>query len=333
MDLKTSYMGLELKNPLVPSASPLSKSLEGIKKLEDAGAGAVVLYSLFEEQLAAEEEQLNYFLDRSTESFAEALSYFPEQESYNLGPEEYLKHIQDAKAAVDMPIIASINGVSDGGWINYAKEIEKAGADALELNVYFLPTDAAKTAAEIEAQYLNVLKSVKSAVSLPVALKLSPYFSAMANACETFDKAGADALVLFNRFYQPDIDLENLEVKPEVLLSTSNDLRLPLRWIAILYGNVQADLAGTSGVHTAMDALKLIASGAGVAQMCATLLKNGIGQLTTILNEMNTWLEAKEYASLDELRGSFSQQKVAEPAAYERANYVKAISDFKDYTI
>lgn len=333
MDMTTSYMDLKLKNPLVPSASPLSKNLDGIKKLEDAGAAAIVLYSLFEEQLSFEEEELHYFLDRGTDSFAEALDYFPEQDDYNFGPDEYLEHIRQAKAATDIPIIASLNGVSTGGWIDFAKKMESAGADALELNVYFLATNPEQEGRQVENQYRLILNAVKANVAIPVAIKLSPFFSSMARMARELDDAGADALVLFNRFYQPDLDLENLEVTPGVVLSTSNDLRLPLRWIAILHGKVKASLAGTTGVHTAKDALKLIAAGADVVQMCAALLKNGPAYLRTVLRGMEIWLEEKEYESLNVLRGSMSQKSVAEPAVFERANYMKALNDFRDYIL
>ncbi len=333
MDLSTTYLGLHLKNPLVPSASPLSKNLDGIKKLEDAGAGAIILYSLFEEQVAFEQKELNYFLNRGTETFAESLTYFPEQEDYNFGPEQYVDHIRKAKEATDIPIIGSLNGVSTGGWIEYAKEMEKAGADALELNVYFLATDMDQESRQVENQYRVILNAVKSHVNIPVAMKLSPFFSSLARMTKELDDDGVDGLVMFNRFYQPDIDLENLSVEPGVVLSSSNDLRLPLRWIAILNNQLKADLSGTTGVHTPQDALKLIAAGAKTAQVCAALLKNGIPYLTNLLEGMDRWLEEKDYASLEEFRGTFSQQKVADPAAFERANYISALTDFADYTI
>lgn len=333
MDLSTTYMGLKLKNPLVPSSSPLSKNLDGIKKLEDAGAAAVVLYSLFEEQITFEQEELTYFLDRGTESFAEALNYFPQKDDYNMGPDEYLKHISKAKAATSIPIIASLNGVSAGGWIDYARKIQQAGADALELNIYFLATDPLQESRQVENQYRVILNAVKSNITIPVAIKLSPFFSSMARMAKELDDDGADALVLFNRFYQPDLDLEKLEVIPGVVLSSSADLRLPLRWIAILYGKVKASLAGTTGVHTAMDALKLVAAGADVTNMCAALLKNGPGYLSTVLRGMQVWLEEKEYDSLATLRGSMSQKAIVEPGVFERANYMKALNDFRDYTL
>lgn len=329
MDLTTTYMGLKLKNPLVPSASPLSKDLDGIKKLEDAGAAAVVLYSLFEEQISFEAEELDHFLSYGTDSFAEALSYFPQAQEFNLGPEAYLEHIRKAKEATSIPIIASLNGVSTGGWIDYARKMEQAGADGLELNVYMLATDAERSSYDIEQVYLDILKSVKSSVKIPVAMKLSPFFTTTAAIARQLDQAGADALVLFNRFYQPDLDLQALEVKPGVVLSSSADLRLPLRWIAILYGRIQASLAGTSGVHTAQDALKLIMAGADVANLCSSLLIHGPKHLGTVLQGMEQWLEENEYASLQMARGSMSQKNVAEPAAYERANYIKALNEYK----
>lgn len=328
MDLSTTYMGLKLKNPLVPSASPLSKELDTIKQLEDAGASAIVLYSLFEEQISFEAEELDHFLTYGSESFAEALSYFPQAQEFNLGPEGYLEHIRKAKQATGIPIIASLNGVSTGGWIDYAKKIEQAGADGLELNVYMLATDPARSSDEIEEVYVEVLKAVKSSVKIPVAMKLSPYFSALAAMAKRLDEAGADALVLFNRFYQPDLDLEALEVKPGVTLSSSTDLRLPLRWIAILFGRIKASMAGSSGVYTAEDAIKLVMAGADVVNLCAALLKNGPNHLGKVLGEMSSWLEAHDYASLKMARGSMSQKNVAEPAAYERANYIKALNSY-----
>jgi dihydroorotate dehydrogenase (fumarate) len=330
MDLTTTYLGRKLKNPLVVSASPLSRSLDNIRRLEDAGAAAVVLFSLFEEEILHETRELDHYLTYGTESFAEALSYFPEPQEFYLGPEEYLEHIRQAKAAVDIPIIGSLNGVSPGGWINYARKIETAGADALELNLYYIPTDPALSSDDIERMYLNTLKAVKGSVSIPVALKLSPFFSAMANMARQFDAAGADALVLFNRFYQPDIDLENLEVVPNVILSTPQAMRLPLRWIAILYGKIKADLAATSGIYTAPDVLKMLMAGANVTMMTSTLLRYGIRHISKVLEEMIVWMEAHEYESVQLMQGSMSQKAVAEPAAFERANYIKALHSFRN---
>ena len=329
MDLSTKYMGLNLETPLVASASPLSKDISNIPKLEDAGASAIVMYSLFEEQIIHEQEELDYYLTRGTESFAEALTYFPPMEEYNLGPHEYLEHIRQAKEAVDIPIIGSLNGISNTGWSDYAKNIEEAGADAIELNIYYIPTELSLSGVDIENLYLENLKRVKDAVNIPVSMKLSPYFSSMANMAKRLDEAGANGLVLFNRFYQPDIDLDELEVKPGVVLSTSNDLRLPLRWIAILYGKIKASLAATTGIHGAADALKMIMAGADVTMLCATLLKNGIGRLSEIKKDMTEWMEKKGYESVEQIKGMMSHKSIANPAAFERANYMKALNEYK----
>lgn len=329
MDLTTTYMGLQLKNPIVPSASPLSRDLDNIKRMEDAGASAIVMYSLFEEQIEHEQKELNHFIAQGTESFQEAMSYFPEAEDYNLGPEEYLQHITGAKGATAIPIIGSLNGVSPGGWLEYAKRIEEAGADALELNVYYIPTNNAFDAHEIENIYLEDLKRVKNAISIPVAMKLSPYFSSVANMAKKLDDAGADALVLFNRFYQPDFDLEELEVVPSINLSTSAENRLPLRWIAILHGQIKANMAATTGIHTATDALKMLMAGADVAMLCSVLLEQGPQHIATVLHDLQQWMEEKEYESVTQMKGSMSQKSVAEPAAFERANYMKALNSWK----
>ena len=329
MDLTTTYLGLELKNPIVPSSSPLTRSLARLREMEEAGAAAVVLYSLFEEEINMESHVLDKYLTEGTESFAEALSYFPEAPTYRaVDPSSYLWHIERAKRALGIPVIASLNGVSTGGWISYAKSIENAGADALELNIYYLPTSPDIGAAEVEQIYLDVLKDVKRSVSIPVALKLSPYFSATANMVRRLDEAGANGLVLFNRFYQPDLDLENLEVTPNLQLSSSQELRLPLRWIAILYGRVEADLALTTGVHTGTDVLKGVAAGAAVTMMASELLQNGIGRIRTILDEVTDWLTVNEYTSLAELQGSLSQVNCGAPAAFERANYIRVVGSY-----
>lgn len=330
MDLTTTYLGKILKNPLVASASPLSRRLDNIRRLEDAGAGAVVLFSLFEEEILHESRELDHYLTYGAESYAEAVSYFPQPEEFYLGPEAYLEHIRQAKAAVDIPIIGSLNGVSPGGWINYARKIEAAGADALELNLYYIPTDPALSSDDVERLYLNTLKMVRQSVNIPVALKLSPFFSALANMAKQFDEAGANALVLFNRFYQPDLDLENLEVVPNVILSTPQAMRLPLRWIAILYGRIKADLAATSGIHTAQDVLKMLMAGANVTMMASALLHHGIDYLRQVLRELETWMEEHEYDSVRQMQGSMSQKSVAEPAAFERANYIKALHSFQN---
>jgi len=325
MDLTTTYLGMTLRTPLVPSASPLSDDLDNLRKMEDAGAAAVVLYSLFEEQLVREQEALGHLLELGSESFAEAITYLPAPTDFRLGPEGYLEHIRRAKAAVDIPVIASLNGSSPGGWTEIARGIEEAGADALELNVYFIPTDLELPGHDVEQVYLDILSGVKSSVRIPVAVKLSPYFSNMANMALRLARAGADGLVLFNRFYQPDLDLELLEVRPNVLLSTPQALRLPLRWIAILFDRVGASLAATSGIHTAQDVLKLLMAGADVTMLCSVLLRDGVNQIRQIEMEMRAWMEEHDYESIEQLKGSMSQRHCADPAAFERAQYMKAI--------
>jgi dihydroorotate dehydrogenase (fumarate) len=327
-DLTTTYLGLTLKNPVVASASPLSKKLEGIRRLEEAGAAAVVMYSLFEEQITHESLALDHFLNRGTESFAEALSYFPDLENYNVGPEEYLNLIRRAKEAVNIPIIGSLNGVSAGGWVEYARNIEEAGADALELNMYYIPTDPDITAQELEQNYVDLVSEVCSRVNIPVAVKLSPFFTALPNMAKRLAGAGAKGLVLFNRFIQPDLDIETLEVVPALQLSTPAELRLPLRWVAILYGRVPCDLALTSGVHDAQAVLKAMMAGARVTMLASELLHNGLKRIEEILADMNAWMDTFEYESVRQMQGSMSQKAVAEPAAFERANYLKALQTF-----
>ncbi len=329
MDLTTKYLGLTLRSPLVASASPLSEEIGNIKKLEDAGIGAIVLYSLFEEQIRLEQEEYNFHTTHGTDAFAESLSYFPEIDDYKLGPELYLEHIQKAKASVKVPIIASLNGSSLGGWTSYAKEMENAGADAIELNIYNIPTNADMTGDQVEQQYVDILKAVKSAVKIPVALKLSPYFSNFSNVAKRFDEAGANALVLFNRFYQPDIDLDEFEVTPNLILSQSNAMRLPMRWIAILKDNIKADLAATSGIHTGTDVIKMMMVGANVAMLCSSLLKHGINHVKNIEDHMKQWMRENDYKSISEMQGSMSQQKIANPGSFERAQYMKAITKYQ----
>jgi len=331
LDLTTTYLGLHLKNPLVASASPLSRKIDSARRLEDAGAAAIVMYSLFEEQITHDSHELNHYLERGTHAFAESLSYFPDLEHYNLGPEPYLEHLHSLKQAVDIPVIGSLNGISSGGWLDYAHKIEQAGADALELNIYYLPTDVDLDASELEESYVQLVRDVRSRIKLPIALKLSPFFTSLPHIAKRFVEAGANGLVLFNRFYQPDFDLEELEVIPNLELSTPHELRLPLRWIAILYGRIAADFALTSGVHTAQDVLKAMMAGANVAMMTSTLLQNGTGRLMHILNDLQEWMEAHEYESITQMRGSMSQRAVADPAAFERANYMKALNSFDQY--
>jgi len=332
VDLSTTYLGLELKNPLVPSSSPLMRKRDDVRRLEDAGAAAIVLHSLFEEDITRESQTLDKYLTQGVESFAEALSYFPEAPEYYIDSHFYLDHIQWAKRTLDIPVIASLNGVSTGGWIRYARNIQEAGADALELNVYYLPTSPELTSGEVEQIYLDVLKDVRAAVTIPIAMKLSPYFSAMANMATRLDQAGADGLVLFNRFYQPDLDPENLEVVPNLILSSSAEMRLPLRWIAILYGHVQADLALTTGIHTVHDVLKGLMAGASVTMMASELLKNGIGRIAELLVDLENWLVEYEYDSVAQMKGSLSQINCAEPAAFERANYMRVLNSFVSQT-
>jgi len=325
IDLSTTYLGLKLRTPLVASASPLSRDLEGIRRMEEAGASAIVLYSLFEEQLRQEEADLNYHLAAGTESFAESLTYFPQPGEFHTGPEGYLDHIRKAKAAVGIPIIASLNGSTLGGWTKFAAEIEKAGADAIECNIYYIPTDPKFTAEAVEQTYLDIVRAVKSAVKIPVALKLSPFFSNFANMAHRLDAAGADALVLFNRFYQPDIDLEELEIKPNVLLSGPQALRLPLTWIGILFGRIRANLAATSGVHGAEEVVKLLMVGANVTMLCSALMRNGIFHLRHVERGLREWMEAHEYESVKQMQGSMSQIKCPDPGAFERAQYMRAV--------
>jgi dihydroorotate dehydrogenase (fumarate) len=329
MDLSTSYLGLKLDHPIVPSASPLSQSLAGIRRLEDAGAAAVVLYSLFEEQIEGESHLLDHYLSYGADSFSEALSYFPEMDSYNVGPDAYLNLIRQAKTAVEIPIIGSLNGASPGGWVEYARHIQDAGADALELNLYYIATDPQMSGNAIEEMYLEVVQAVKSEVSIPVAVKVGPYFSSFANMALRFAQAGADGLVLFNRFYQPDFDLEHLSVTPNLVLSSSHELRLPLRWVAILYDRAPVDLAITSGVHGYTDVLKGLMAGADVMMMASELLCNGVERMGEIKGELERWMGEHEYTSVAQMQGSMSQKNVAEPAAFERANYMRVLQSWR----
>jgi dihydroorotate dehydrogenase (fumarate) len=328
MDLSTTYLGLELKNPIVPSASPMSRTVGSVKLLEDYGASAVVLYSIFEEQLKHEAKELDHHLSVHAESFAEATSYFPEANEYHTGPDEYLNHIRKLKESIEIPIIGSINGVTDGGWIDYAKLIEQAGADALELNIYYIPTDVSMAGGNIENRYLEIVKDVKKQVKIPVAVKLSPFFTSIPNVAHAMDNLGVNGLVLFNRFYQPDINLDTLNVEPGVVLSNSDSLRLPLRWIAILHKKVKADLAATTGVHTPEDVLKLIMAGANVTMMCSALLRHGAKKIREVLTGVQQWMVEHEYNSLNDMRGSMSHKSVADPSSFERANYMKALQTY-----
>jgi dihydroorotate dehydrogenase (fumarate) len=328
VDLSVRYLGLPLASPLVASSSPLSGQLDEIRRMEDAGAGAVVLPSLFEEQIDLESHHLDHHLTHGAESYPEAVSYFPDLGRYPLGPEAYLEHVRRAKAAVEIPVVASLNGVSSGGWTRYARLIEEAGADALELNVYFMATDLDKTSAEVELMYLERARAVKASVRIPVAIKLGHAFTAAAHFARRLDEAGMDALVLFNRFYQPDFDLERLEVVPSLTLSRSSELLLRLHWVAILYGHIRADLAVTGGVHTAIDVLKAMMAGARVAMMTSALLEHGVEHLARVRADLVTWMESHEYESIRQMQGSMSHRSVADPAAFERANYLRVLGSY-----
>jgi len=330
-DLSTTYLGLKLKNPLVASASPLSERVETVQELEKAGISAVVMYSLFEEQIIHESLELDHYLFYGSESSAEVNSYYPQTGKYTLKAEAYIERLGKIKKAVRIPVIGSLNGVSTGGWIKYARKMEEAGADALELNLYYLPIDPAILGSELEDNYVMLVRDVCRSIRIPVAVKLSPFFTAIPNIAKRMTDVGAKGLVLFNRFYQPDIDLEALEIIPNLFLSNSRDLRLPLRWIAILYGRIQADLALTSGVHTAEDLLKSMMAGASVAMMTSELLQKGIGRIPVILADVEKWMSEHEYTSIRQMQGSLSQKSVKEPAAFERANYMKILNSFKSF--
>ena len=328
-DLSTTYLGLRLKNPLVASASPLSKKVERARKLEDAGIGAVVMYSLFEEQIIHESLELDHYLSRGTDAFPEALSHLPDGGLYGVRPETYLNQVAGLKKALTVPVIGSLNGVSRGGWTSYARRIQEAGADALELNLYFISTDVDMTSADIEEMQVELVAEVKSSITIPLAVKLSPFVTSIPNFAKRLVDAGADGLVLFNRFYQPDFDLDELEIVHSLDLSTSAELRLPLRWISILSGKVNTDFALSSGVHTHKDVLKAMMAGAKVAMMASTLLYNGEQYVGPLLGELEHWMKEHEYTSIQQMQGSMSQQAVKEPAAFERANYMKVLNSFR----
>lgn len=334
VDLTTNYLGLTLKNPLVASASPLSQKIETARQLEDAGVSAVVMYSLFEEQIIADSLRLHRDLDQGTDSFAEAMTYLPDLTAYsdlrqyNIGPDVYVENLYNLKRAVEIPVIGSLNGITNGGWIEYAHKIQEAGADALELNIYNLPTDPEMTSSALEERYVDLVRSIRATIKIPIAVKLSPFFTALPNFAKRLTEAGVNGLVLFNRFYQPDFDLDELEVVPRLVLSSSQELRLPLRWIAILYGRIPVDFALTSGIHTPEDIIKATMAGASACMMASTLLKYGIGHAAELLAGIQSWMEVNEYESITQMKGSMSQQAVAEPAAFERANYIKVLSSF-----
>ncbi len=328
VDLSTTYLGLKLKNPLVIAASPMTQKLDSLMALEEKGAAAAVFPSLFEEQIEHDTMELTKLHQFGTDSFAEALSYFPDEDDFHVGPESYLEAITAAKRAVTMPIIASLNGTSKGGWVRYAKMMQEAGADALELNVYFIATDLAMNGREVESRYVDLVSAVKESVSIPLAVKVGPYFSAMGNMARRLAEAGADGLVLFNRFLQPDFDLETLETKPRLVLSTPYELLVPLRWIAILHGRLNCSLALTSGLHDAEGMIKALLAGADVGMIVSTVYEEGSSQVFKILSGLRDWMEEKEYESVQQLKGSMSQQNCPDPAAFERGNYMKALTSF-----
>jgi dihydroorotate dehydrogenase (fumarate) len=330
VDLKTNYLGLELRNPLVASASPLSKKADTVRQLEDAGISAVVMYSLFEEQIQKEARALDHYLTQGSESFAEALSYFPDLDTYNVGPDDYLDLIRELKSSVDIPVIGSLNGISEGGWINYAQMIAQAGADALELNIYYLPTDPEVTSEQLEKSYIDLVKQVKNSIRLPLAVKLSPYFTALPNFAKRLVEAGADGLVLFNRFYQPDLDIENMVVKPDLNFSNSSHLRLPLRWTAILHDRIKADFAISGGIHSATDLVKATLAGANVGMVAAALIERGPQYAATVLQQYERWLSEHGYESVQSILGIMSQKSVVHPAAFERANYMKILQSLDE---
>jgi dihydroorotate dehydrogenase (fumarate) len=329
MDLSTTYLGMKLKNPIVASASPLSRSMDSMHRLEDAGVSAIVMHSLFEEQVTNEAESLAFYKSYGTESYAEALTYFPDTGDYQFAPEEYLELVAKASNKLEIPVIASINGVTPGGWTRYAKKMEEAGAAALELNVYYIPTSGTMSGVDVENRYIEMLKQVHGAVKIPVAVKLSPFFSSIPHIAQRLVNEGADGLVLFNRFYQPDIDLEELDVKPGVELSDSYANRLPMRWIGILFGKLKASLAATSGIHTAEDVLKLTMAGADITMMCSALLMHGPEHIAKVVKDVEHWMTEHEYESIEQMKGSLSHKSIAEPSSYERANYMKALNRYK----
>ncbi|WKZ37852.1 MAG: dihydroorotate dehydrogenase-like protein [Anaerolineales bacterium] len=329
-NLSTTYLGLKLQNPLVASASPLSKSLEKARKLEEAGISAIVMYSLFEEQIIHESLELDHYLTRGSDSFAEAQTYLPDGGMYGISPEKYLTQLTALKKSLHIPVIGSLNGVSKGGWTSYAKHMEDAGADALELNLYYLATDPDLKSEDLEEAQVDLVADIRATIKIPLAVKLSPYVTSLPNFVRRLVDAGANGLVLFNRFYQPDFDLDELDIIHNLDLSTSADLRLPLRWISILYGKVNADFALTSGVHTAADVIKSMMAGAKVAMTASNLLQRGEQAVGPLLNDLETWMKEREYESIEQMQGSMSQKNVREPAAFERANYMRVLGSWRE---
>jgi len=331
MDLSSSYMGLKLKNPIVVSSCPLSKSLDGIKTLEDSGASAVVMFSLFEEQIRREQEAFDNLMESVSGSFAESANFFPEMDDEDKGAEQYLNLLSKAVDATDIPIIGSLNGMTNEGWIDYAKQIQQAGASALELNVYYIASDISKSSAEVEQRYIDILQAVKSSVSIPVAVKLSPFFSSAGNFAKRLNDAGADGLVMFNRFFQPDFNLDTLQVEPRANLGSAEEIRVPLLWIAVLHEQIQASLAATRGVQSSVEVIKYLLAGADVVMVASALMRHGPQYLQVILDELTEWLNAREYAAVSEIRGKMSHQHVANPGEFERVNYIKALGGGGSY--
>jgi dihydroorotate dehydrogenase (fumarate) len=330
VDLRTKYLGLDLKSPLIAAASPLSEKVESVQKMEENGLAAVVMYSLFEEQIVHESLELDHFLNTGTYTYAESLTFLPRMGRYSVGPEVYLNHLAKVKEAVSIPVIGSLNGMSPGGWTEYASKIEQAGADALELNIYYLSLDPDANSNQLEDNYVQLVSDICQKVSIPVAVKLSPYFSALPNISRRLVEAGASGLVFFNRFYQPDFDLEELKVVPNLELSTSHELRLPLRWIALMYGTIETDFALTSGVHTGRDVLKAVMAGSSAVMTASALLKNGIGYAGVVLDEIQEWMEEYEYDSINQMKGSMSANAIGEVKVLKRANYMKELSSYSD---
>ncbi len=334
MDLTTTYLGMKLRSPIVVAASPISERIERIRRAENAGAAAVVMYSLFEEQLHHEERPMHR-IDRDKYILSEVDYYFPHKSEYHLIADAYLEHIYEAKQAVSIPVIGSLNCTTSGAWTQYAKQIEQAGADALELNIYYIPTDSNLSGAQVERTYIEIVEEVRSALTIPLAIKVGPYFSNMAYIASKFEMAGADALVLFNRFYQPDINPELLEVKPRILLSTPQDMRLPLRWIAILFGRAHIDLAASGGIHEPRDIVRMLMAGASVTMLCSALLKRGIDYISYLETELTRWLEEHQYASVSEIQGLMCQEHYEDPTAFERAHYIRTLRSYEEpvYTV
>ncbi len=329
VDLRTTYLGMQLKHPIVASASPLSERPDNIKRMEDAGAAAVVMFSLFEEQIKQEAAALEHFMSVGTDSYAEALSYFPALEEFHAGPDRYLEILYRAAQSVDIPIIASLNGITNEGWIGYAQKMQEAGAKGIELNIYYIPADINVSGREVEQRYLDITRAVKASVSIPVSLKLSAYFSSLGYMAKQFDDAGADGLVLFNRFYQPDLDIESMEVEPSLNLSSRNQIRIRLLWIALLHGRIKASLAASTGVDTHVEVIKYLMAGADAVMTTSALLRHGIGHLRTLVDGVIEWMEQRGYESVAQMKGSMSQKNVADPTAFERANYIKILERYK----